>query len=98
MADINWNDWLPTRKNRVIPAIFGGVVVISGIIVGVSNLAYLQGKDLSQGELSTYKAVNGADLPGMTKDLTAINKELRESLKIFDENTTLKAEAISFQT
>ncbi|HEV7881103.1 hypothetical protein, partial [Bradyrhizobium sp.] len=50
---------------------------------------YSRGKDIGQDELSAYKATSEAKIPEITSGLLAVNKELRESLKVFERNKTL---------
>lgn len=97
MAQINWNAFLPQEPGKALAWGAACFAALVGAGWGLFYFGYTRGKDIGQDELSAYKAVNEAKLPEITSGLLAVNKELRESLKVFDRNKTLEAENASYQ-
>jgi hypothetical protein len=92
MPQINWNAFLQ--------ALAWGAACLTALVGacwGLFYFGYTRGKDIGQSELSACKALNEAKLPEITSGFLAVNKELRESLKVFDWNKTLEAENASYQ-
>jgi len=97
MAQIDWNGFLPQESGK---ALTWGAVCLTALVGagwGLFSFGYTRGKDIGQDELSAYKAASEAKLPEITSGLLAVNKELRESLKVFDRNKMLEAENASYQ-
>jgi len=97
MAQIDWNGFLPQESGKALT--WGGVCLTALVGAGwvLFSFGYTRGKDIGQDELSAYKAASEAKLPEITSGLLAVNKELRESLKVFDRNKMLEAENASYQ-
>jgi hypothetical protein len=93
---INWGDFMP--QGWVAVGAAGGILVtLVGGTVGVYSAGYSYGKDVNQAHLEQCKAATEANLPQVTTKLLAVDKDLRESLDIFGQNKTLKAENTSYQ-
>jgi hypothetical protein len=94
---INWNGFLPQEPSWAVGAVSVCIVTLVGAGWGLFSFGYSRGKDIGQDELSAYKAVSSAKLPEITSGLLTVDKELRESLKVFDRNKTLETENASYQ-
>jgi hypothetical protein len=94
---INWNSTLPQSPRTALAWAAVCLATLVGAGWGLFSFGYTRGKDIGQDEASAYKAVSDAKLPEITAGLLAVNKDLREGLKIFDQNKKLEAENASYQ-
>jgi hypothetical protein len=94
---INWNGVLPQETGKALGSAALCLTALIGAGWALFSFGYTRGKDIGQDELAAYKAASEAKFPEVTSRLLAVDKELRESLKVFDRNSKLEAENASYQ-
>ena len=88
---------LRNEPGTALGAVAMGAAALIGVGWASFSFGYESGKDTGQDELAAYRAAAGASLPEVTSGLLAVNKELLESLKVFDRNKVLETENASYQ-
>ena len=94
---IDWNAVLPREWSRILPWIGVSAAALIGAGWALFSFGYSRGKDVAQDQLAYYENTTAAKLPEVGANLLKISNDLRDGLRVYEENKTLRTKVRSYQ-